>query len=279
MVEKKKKDKPVKWVLKAHDPDSGEWEEIEVFDKEKSYSDLKDRIEDLKEQGYDMVRLDAYDAEDNFVKRVFVKKLSTNRNKPTKQLQQTVMEFSETVVKMLTNLTSTISTAYTQMLEMMSKVQQQRGDYSTFLQEMLAYEIAKHQFLEMLGIKPGEQSSQQNPMTQLAQQFIIPFFQYALATAAPDLYKMISTNIEKLARPTTPVATTPTTSTVPPITEKVSSLEEAKNIAREIIESAKKSAAEAMEKADLIATVAMLPPCAKGEKCVEIETEGGEQNV
>ena len=85
------KKKPHKYVLKARK--GGEWEEINTYDRYVSMSEVSDTLDELKEDGYDYVRLDLINEEGKIVKTVWSKKWKPRG----KMVQKAISEIKEYV--------------------------------------------------------------------------------------------------------------------------------------------------------------------------------------
>jgi hypothetical protein len=83
--------KKTKYVLKARK--YGSWEDIEEYDKKVSLGEIGDLIEDLRNEGYDYVRLEELDDQGRRVKLHWSKPLKPKG----KKLKETLDEISETV--------------------------------------------------------------------------------------------------------------------------------------------------------------------------------------
>jgi hypothetical protein len=64
--------KGYRYVLKGRNP-KGEWEDLEEYDKPVKTSEIADLLYEYRDKGYDSFRLDCYDKNGKYVKRLWVR--------------------------------------------------------------------------------------------------------------------------------------------------------------------------------------------------------------
>jgi len=257
---RRKERKAVKWVLKAKPADSTEWEDIETYEEEKSYSDLKDVIEELRNDGYEAVRLDGYDEHGRFVRRGFVRYFGMSKALSTyRQFQKTLTELMSNQI----NIMNETLRAQTQMLkelaDLKASLSSSKMGYEDAIAQVLYLEELKKTLAEALGLTTNQVS---NPQFQA---FLMEIMREVIKKYLPEIEQRLkerfgSSKESKTAStpaPSTPSITPPPTlpkAEVPPEIQKV-------------IEDAKKKVFEET-----------LPPCVKQGVCEEGEEtpkEGG----
>lgn len=248
-----KERKPVKWVLKAKPPDSDSWEDIESYDEEKTYADLKDIIDDLRNQGYEGVRLDAYDKNNRFVRHVFVRYFGLN--KQVNQLKGIQKTFSEIMNNQMMLFNEMLRTQ-TELIRSMSELKKQISESNTFIDgisQFLYFKELEKQLYESLGISPHEIRT--NPMVEkLLYEVIFDMIKKYM----PDIEKKIK---EKLSSTPQQIESNKEQHTIQIIKPKPPTPIQ---VPEEISEKIKNIINRVEEK--------IMPPCMKeGEKCVESE--------
>jgi len=238
---RKKKGEPAKWVLKAKMQGSGEWEEIETYDEPKTYSDLRDTIEELKNEGYESVRLDAYDKDGKFVKRIFVRYFSgTKTMNLYQQMQKTMMDMMTHQVEMITKF-----------MEMLSKLPSGMG-YDDAIAQILYLKELERQLVDALGLSPNQL---QNPEFTM---FLMDILKELIKKYMPEIEQRIA---EKFGakKPPSP-SPTPTPIPTPMIASTPLPKVEVPPDIKKVIEDAKQKVFEQT-----------LPPCVKEGVCKEGE--------
>jgi len=261
---RRKERKAVKWVLKAKPADSSDWEDIETYEEEKSYSDLKDVIEELRNDGYEAVRLDGYDEHGRFVRRGFVRYFGMSKALSTyRQFQKTLTELMSNQI----NIMNETLRAQTQMLkelaDLKASLSSSKMGYEDAIAQVLYLEELKKTLAEALGLSSGQVS---NPQFQA---FLMEIMREVIKKYLPEIEQRLkerfgSTKESKTAPPTTSTPTPPTPIITPPPTLPKA---EVPPEIQKVIEDAKKKVFEET-----------LPPCVKQGICKEGEEtveEGG----
>jgi len=238
---RKKKGEPAKWVLKAKLQGSSEWEEIETYEEPKSYSDLKDVIDELKNEGYEAVRLDAYDKDGKFVKRIFVRYFSSTKTMNIyQQMQKTMMEMMNAQVEMMSKFA-----------EMMTKLPSGMS-YEDAIAQVLYLKQLEKTLAEAMGLSPNQI---QNPEFM---SFLMDILKELIKKYMPEIEQKIAEKFgaKKPSAPTPTPIPMPTPIPAPAPMPKVEVPEDIKKV----IEDAKQKVFEQT-----------LPPCVKEGICKEGE--------
>jgi hypothetical protein len=127
-----------KYVLKAKTKD-GEWEDIQEFDRYVGVSEIRDIIDELREQGYYSFRLEEKTKERT--KLLWVRTYSS----PKKRLLSTLNELKETL-----ELINTIKEAFTEKVDTLSVI----GSMASVL---LSFRKICEQYPELCGIRRSEE--------------------------------------------------------------------------------------------------------------------------
>jgi len=242
---KKKKGEPAKWVLKAKPAGSSDWEDIETYDEPKSYSDLKDIIDELKNEGYEAVRLDAYDKSGRFVKRIFTRYFSTSKTLTSyQQMQKMMNDLLEQQISFLDRVTSLVN-----------KLAERMGSgtsYEDAIAQILYLKELERQIANALGLSPNQV---QNPEFTM---FLMDILKELIKKYMPEIEQRIAEKFGAKKPPTpfpspTPSPTPMPTPTPPPKVEVPPDIQK-------IIEDAKQKVFEQT-----------LPPCVKEGICKEGE--------
>lgn len=161
----RKERKPVKWVLKAKPPESDSWEDIETFEEEKTYADLKDTIDELREQGYEGVRLDAYDRNNRFVRHVFVRYFGLNKQiNQMKGVQKTFSEIMNSQMMLFNEMLKTQTELIRSMSELKKQLAESTPSFIDGISQFLYFKELEKQLYESLGISPNQVRT--NPMIE-----------------------------------------------------------------------------------------------------------------
>lgn len=188
----KKERRPVKWVLKAKPPESDSWEDIESYSEEKTYADLKDTIDELREQGYEGIRLDAYDKDNRFVRHVFVRYFGLNRQvSQIKGVQKSFNEIMSSQMMLFNEMLKTQTELIKSMSELKKQMTESNPTFIDGISQFLYFKELEKQLYESLGISPNQVKT--NPMVEkLVYEVIFDMIRKYM----PDIEKKVK---EKLA--------------------------------------------------------------------------------
>ena len=251
------KGKPAKWVLKARNADTGEWEVVAEYDAEKSLADVRELIDELRNEGYDMFRMDVYDANGNYLGRKFTKSYAVSKSiKQTFDLQKALMDMMTTTVQSTTSLYKTQLETLQQLTEL---IKGNKPDSTQLLAELLNYELLKREVLNALGIPANQINAWWN--NPVLNKFLLEVIPQLLSKHAPDiaerfkeLYLSQSQQQTTTSTPTA-VSTQSTPAKLPPPPDIKLRPEVEK-----LVEDVEKRVADILT-----------PPCMKGMKCLEGE--------
>jgi hypothetical protein len=148
VFKKNKRELKPPFVLKAYSPSTGAWEEVEEFQEPKKLSEIRDLVDELKEEGYTRFRL-----EDSRGEKVWVRYY--------KQLEQEVIRKQASQVEQLQEMLEKYASTLERILEFTTKI---RGDRHIDPHEILASNIAMIQTIQNLckqspwicGVNPNE---------------------------------------------------------------------------------------------------------------------------
>ncbi|MEM4977205.1 MAG: hypothetical protein QXT64_07775 [Desulfurococcaceae archaeon] len=241
----KKERKPVKWVLKAKPPDSSSWEDIETYDEPKTYSDLKDVIDGLRDDGYEGVRLDAYDKNNRFVRHEFVRYFTTAKQiNSYKSLQRTFQELLTNQINMFNEMIK----YQTELMKTLKEIGSSKPGYEDAIAQILYLKELEREIANALGLSTSGVS-----MSAETQKILLDVVMDLVKTYMPELREKFAEKYlgkkeaTKIATPTpTPVPTPPISLPEPP---------------KEIYDRLDQIAQRVEE--------ALKPPCMKGETCLE----------
>jgi len=161
------------FVLKAYNAQTGEWEEIDSYNEPKKLSELKDIIEEYKEDGYTRFRL-----EDSQGKKVWVRYYKT--------AEDAIRKNAMSVVNQVEQLTEVVN-------KLVDAINKLKGENKVDPNEILASNIAFIQTIQNLckqapwlcGINPNEGFDKDLMMFQMLMQMLTGGSMNIMATSPP----------------------------------------------------------------------------------------------
>lgn len=245
----KKERKPVKWVLKAKPPDSSSWEDIETYDEPKTYSDLKDVIDGLRDDGYEGVRLDAYDKNGRFVRHEFVRYFTTAKQiNSYKNLQRTFQELLTNQMNMFNEMIK----YQAELMKTIKEIASSKPGYDDAIAQVLYLKELEREIASALGLNTSGVN-----VSAETQKILLEVVMDLVKTYLPELREKFAERYLSRKEPTKEV-----TPTIPP-TPKLSPT------APVALPEPPKEIYERLDQIAQRVEEALKPPCMKGETCLE----------
>lgn len=254
---KKKERKAVKWVLKAKPSDSDSWEDIQEFDEPKTYSELRDLIDELRSEGYEGVRLDAYDKEGRFVKHEFVRMFGLGKAIGSyKAVQKALTDMLAQQMTLINETLRTQTELMKQVAELKKTLTEEKPTFVDAIAQVMYLKELEKTLAETLGITHNQVAT--NPQLQM---FIMEIAKDLLKKYLPEIEKRFK---ERFAEtPPTPTPTPPTPTMTLPLPTPTLTTPPKIEIPEDIEERLNKIAEEVEKKIE--------PPCMKEGTCEEEE--------